>query len=126
MAKEFTLRGKTLEEIKKMDTQEFTKLLTSRERRAIKRGTTHQQKMLIKAVKENKKTLKTHARDLVILPDMIGKTIKIYSGKDWVPVLIEADMLGHRLGEFALTRKKVTHSAPGVGATRSSAALSVR
>jgi small subunit ribosomal protein S19 len=63
---------------------------------------------------------------LVIIPELVGRTVKIYNGKEWVMVLIEPEMLGHRLGEFALTRRMVRHSAPGIGATKSSASLSVR
>jgi small subunit ribosomal protein S19 len=63
---------------------------------------------------------------MIILPEMIGFSIKIYQGKEFVPVIIEPDMVGHYLGEFVLTRKRVAHSAPGIGATRSSASLSVK
>ena len=115
-----------MEELKQLDIDSFIKLLTSRERRSLTRGTRHEQKKLLEAIQKQKKTLKTQARDMVIVPQMVGKTISVHSGKTWQPILIEADMLGHRLGEFALTRNKVAHSAPGVGATRSSAALSVR
>ena len=63
---------------------------------------------------------------MVILPEMIGTTIKVHQGKEFAPVMIEQDMIGHCLGEFVLTRKRVAHSAPGIGATRSSASLSVK
>ena len=63
---------------------------------------------------------------MIILPEMIGKTIKVHSGKEFVPVIIIEEMIGHCLGEFVLTRRRVEHSAPGIGATRSSAALSVK
>jgi len=63
---------------------------------------------------------------MIVLPEMLGKLIRVYNGKEYVPVAIEPEMLGHRLGEFTQTRKKVTHSAPGIGATKSSASLSVR
>ena len=74
----------------------------------------------------DKKNIETHCRDMVILPEMIGKTIKIHRGNSFVMVVIEPEMIGHFLGEFALTRKKIEHSAPGVGATRSSANISVK
>ena len=126
MAKEFTLRGKTVEEIKKMSLPEFAALVPSRERRKLKRGFSDAEKVFLEHLTRNKRDYKTHCRDLPVLPTMIGKTIKVYSGKEFVPVLIIPEMLGHRLGEYVMTRKKVSHSAPGIGATRSSASLSVR
>ena len=124
--KEFTFRGKTVEELKKLSINELAQLLTSRQRRTIKRGFTEQQKILLKKIKQNQKNIETHCRDMIILPEMIGMIIKVYQGKEFVPVMIEQDMIGHCLGEFALTRKRVAHSAPGIGATRSSASLSVK
>jgi small subunit ribosomal protein S19 len=126
MAKEFIFRGKKLDDIKKMSLQEFASLLTARERRKIKRGFTEQEKIFLENLKAGEKDPKTHCRDLIVLPEMLGRLIKVHSGKEWVPVQIEPEMLGHRLGEFSQTRRKVSHSAPGIGATRSSASLSVR
>ena len=124
--KEFTFKGKTAEELKKLSLNELAQLLTSRQRRTIKRGFTDQQKILLKKLRANEKNVETHCRDMLVLPEMIGKTIKVHQGREFVPVIIEADMIGHCLGEFVLTRKKVSHSAPGIGATRSSASLSVK
>lgn len=126
MAKEFLFHGKKLEEIQKMSFSDFVKLLPARERRSLKRGLTEQEKILMENVKKGETNIKTHCRDIIILPEMIGKRIKIHNGKEWVDVFMTMEMLGHRLGEFALTRRKVAHSAPGIGATRSSASLSVR
>ncbi len=109
-----------------MDINEFALLITSRERRKLKRGFTESEKTLLREVIKNKTNLETHCRDMLILPSMLGKTIKVYNGKEFQPIIIELDMLGHRLGEFTLTRKSVQHSAPGIGATRSSAAISVK
>jgi len=124
--KEFTFKGKTTEELKKMSLNELAQLLTSRQRRTIKRGFTEQQKILLKKIRANEKNIETHCRDMVILPEMIGTAIKVHKGKEFVSVMIEQDMIGHCLGEFVLTRKRVAHSAPGIGATRSSASLSVK
>jgi small subunit ribosomal protein S19 len=63
---------------------------------------------------------------MVVLPIMVGHTIKIHNGKEFTQTIITGEMLGHFLGEFSLTRKRVAHNAPGVGATRSSGAISVR
>ncbi len=129
--KEFTFHGKTLEEIKKMDLKEFAKLVPSRKRRSILRGFTDQQKIFydkVKKFKEEKSTkiIKTHLRDVIVLPEMVDLMIGIYSGKEFVPIKIIPEMLGSYLGELVMTRKRVTHSAPGVGATRSSAAISAK
>nr|AJS12344.1 30S ribosomal protein S19 [uncultured archaeon] len=124
--KEFTYRQKTLEELKKLSLNELMLLLPARQRRSLKRGFTEQQKILLKHIRAKKENVKTHCRNMIILPEMIGLTIKIYNGRDFVPVIIQDEMIGHYLGEFASTRKKVEHSAPGIGATKSSAALSVK
>lgn len=124
--KEFTFYGKTVDEVKSMDLNEFSKLLPARQRRIINRGFTDAQKILLKKIRKGEKNLKTQCRDMVVIPDMIGANIRVFSGKEFIPVVITEEMLGHALGEFVLTRKRVTHSAPGIGATRSSASLSVR
>jgi len=131
MAKEFTYRGKTVAELQKLDLKEFAKLVPARQRRTLTRGFTDAQKKLLKkvqAAKEGKysKNLRTHCRGIVIIPDMIGLKILVHNGKTFMPVAIQEDMMGHCLGEFALTRQRVAHSAPGIGATRSSSALSVK
>ena len=128
MAKEFSFRGKSIEELQKMSLNDFANLLSSRNKRTIKRGFTDtQKKFLAKLRKTDKKSaVKTHCRDMLILPEMIGRTILVYNGKEFTSVIITEEMIDHRLGEFSLTRKKVQHSAPGIGATRSSASASVK
>jgi small subunit ribosomal protein S19 len=126
MAKEITWHGKSEEQVKKMDLKEFMELTNSRQRRSLKRGFNDKQKIFLKSLSGDGDNIKTHCRDMVIIPQMVGKTIEIYNGKEYVPVKIFADMLGHYLGEFAHTRKAVKHSAAGIGATRSSKAISAR
>lgn len=126
MAREFTFYGKSWEEVQKLSLDDFAQLLPSRQRRTIKRGLPEGHKILIKNIEKGLGKLKTHCRDMIIIPSFVGKTIKIHNGKEFVAVLIEKEMLGHRLGEYSHGCKKVEHSAPGIGATRSSAALSVR
>jgi small subunit ribosomal protein S19 len=118
--KQFTFRGKTLEELKLMDVREFAKLLKSRQRRTVLRQFQKIEDFVNRAnVKRNKKKpIKTHLRDLVVVPQMVGMRIMIYNGKDFVPIDIVGEMLGHVLGEFALTRSRVKHGAAGVGATK--------
>ena len=103
--KEFSYRGKTLEELKGLSHNELAELLPSRQRRVLKRGLTEQQKILLKKIKKDEKDIETHCRDMIILPEMIGKAIKIHSGKAFIPVVIMEEMLGHYLGEFVLTRE---------------------
>ena len=122
--KEFTYRGKNLEELKALDIREFAKHLKSRERRSVLRHFDVIQRFLKKNI--NKDKIRTHERDLIIVPQMVGLVIYVYNGQEFVQVRIAAEMLGHRLGEFSPTRRIVKHGAPGVGATRSSAALSVK
>tara|TARA_Y100000310_G_scaffold325391_1_gene388799 strand:+ start:65 stop:475 length:411 start_codon:yes stop_codon:yes gene_type:complete len=126
--KEFKYRGKNLEELKQLDIREFARLLKSNERRTALRQTDELQRFILKCKKntEKKKKIKTHSRYLIIIPEMVGLTIQIYNGKIFVPVEIIGEMLGHRLGEFSVTRTKVKHGAAGVGATRGSASMSVK
>ncbi len=126
MVKVFKYRGKTIEELKTMGLSEFADLLPARQRRSIKRGLTDEQNRLLKKVTSGKKKLRTHVRDMVILPQMVGSMIQVHNGKDWKIVTVEAEMLGHYLGEFSQTRHKTQHSAPGVGATRGSAHQSTK
>ncbi len=117
----FTFRNRSLEELQGMSIEEFAKLLKSRQRRALKRGMTENQKKLLEKIGRGpKKFHRTRCREMIILPEMVGSKIGVHNGKEYVPVEIKPEMLGHRLGEFALTRRGVKHSAPGFGATRSS------
>lgn len=118
---EFKYKGKTEEELKKMPVKEFMEIVPARIRRTLKKGLTPNQKKLLQRVKEDPdKFHRTNSRDMVIIPELIGAKLGIHNGKDYVNVEIKAEMLGHKLGEFVLTRKEVKHSAPGFGATRSS------
>lgn len=124
--KEFKWQGMNEEQIKKLDLKEFIRLAPARQRRSLKRGFTEPQKTFLKKLEQGEKNLRTHCRNLIILPKMIGRMIKVHNGKEFIPLNITAEMVGHYLGEFILTRKGVTHSAAGVGATRSSKAVSAR
>src|SRR3989344_615241 len=126
--KEFIYRGKNLEELKKLDVREFAKLLPSRERRTILRNSDLIERFVAKCKKytENNKNIRTHKREIIIVPDMTNLTIYVYNGRVFEPVKVVPEMLGHRLGEFTQTRKSVKHGAAGIGATRSSASRSVK
>jgi small subunit ribosomal protein S19 len=125
MPREFTYRGYTIDQLKSLPMDEFINLLSARERRSIKRGLLKKHKVLIEKVRKAKegkysKPIRTHARDMIILPEMVGLTIHVYNGKEFVPVEINPEMVGHRLGEFSITTKKVIHGVPGLRATRGS------
>jgi small subunit ribosomal protein S19 len=124
--KEFLYRGKTIDDLQVMGLKELSELLPAAARRKIRRGFTEQEKILLENLKKSSKPMKTHCRAMIVLPEMVGKTLKVYTGKAFEDVLIQPEMIGHRLGEFALSRKRVAHSAPGVGATRSSSNVSVK
>ncbi|TDA33515.1 MAG: 30S ribosomal protein S19 [Hadesarchaea archaeon] len=129
MPKKFTYRGYTLEELKKMPLEDFAKLLPSRQRRSLLRllrGLHPEGKKLLAKVRKvlqkgNGDTIiRTHLREMIILPEMVGLKFGVHNGKEFVVVEIKPEMIGHRLGEFSQTRKRVIHGAPGIGATRSS------
>ena len=117
--KVFKYRGKTLEELNSMSTEDFAKLVDARRRRSLLRGLTpNQKKLYAKLSGENK--LRTHSRDTIITPILIGRTIEVYNGQKFVPIVITGEMLGHYIGEFSQTRRIAQHKGVGVGATKSS------
>lgn len=122
-SKELFYRGKNLEDLKKMDVRESAKYLPSRSRRTVLRNFDMIEKFIKRCEKKvsMKKKIKTHLRDIVIVPHLVGYAIQVYNGKVFNEVKVSAAMIGHRLGEFSLTRGKVTHGTPGIGATKSSA-----
>jgi len=123
MVREFKYRGHTLEQLQALSLENLLTLLPSRQRRSLTRGISDEKRKLLeemKAAKNSKVTIKTHLRDMIILPFMVGLTIHIHSGKEFMPVEIRPEMIGHFLGEYAMTNKRVVHGAPGVGSSRSS------
>jgi small subunit ribosomal protein S19 len=122
--KEFTYRGKTIDELKALDVREFAKYLKSRQRRSVLRQFQDIEKFVNRAKEKisKDKKLRTHKRDIIIVPGMIGMKIQIYDGHNFIPIEITGEMLGHRLGEFAITRKRVSHGTAGIGATKGSKA----
>ncbi len=134
MPREFTYRSHTVDELQSMSMDEFIRLLPSRQRRSLQRGLTHEQRILLENIRRAKKVLKeegkavvkTHTRDMVILPEMVGVTILVHNGKEFTAVEIAPEMIGHYLGEFAITHKPVKHGSPGIGASRSSMYVPLR
>jgi small subunit ribosomal protein S19 len=122
--REAIYRGKPIEELKALDVRESAKFLPSRSRRSVLRNFDTIEKFIkrCETLSSRKKKIKTHLRDIVIVPKLVGLTIAVHSGKNFQDVPISHEMIGHRLGEFVQTRKKVAHSAAGIGATKSSRA----
>ena len=118
--KEFTYRGHTMEELLKMPFAEIIELLPARARRTYIRGLNSEQESFVRRLRGSEKPVKTHRREIPIIPEFVGKTVQLYNGKEFSPIDIKPEMIGHYLGEFAMTRKSVKHSGLGVGATRSS------
>ncbi|PIN80287.1 30S ribosomal protein S19 [Candidatus Woesearchaeota archaeon CG10_big_fil_rev_8_21_14_0_10_32_9] len=126
MAKKiFTYRGKTLEELQALSIKDLTDLLPSSQRRKLKRGLSDNEKKLVEDLKKGD-NVKTQLRDMIVLPSMVGKTIKVHSGKEYHAVLVQDEAIGCRLGELVLSKKRVQHSSPGVGSTKSSSNVSVK
>ena len=123
-SKEKKYRGQTLEYLKSIDARESTKYLPSRSRRSVLRNFDVIEKFIKSCEKkiERKKNIRTHLRDLVIVPKMVGMKIGVYNGRGFQDVNVIIEMIGHRLGEFALTRTRVKHSSAGIGATKGSRA----
>jgi len=119
--KEFTFRGYVMDELQAMPVDEFADLLPSRQRRSLTRGLTPEKEKLMKTMADPEiERARTHRRDMIVLPSFVNKVVSVYNGRDFVEVRVQPEMIGHYLGEFALTRRIVKHSGPGVGATRSS------
>ena len=104
-----------------MSMDEFIRMLPSRMRRSLRRGLSEEQRIVLEKLrKDDGKPIRTHARDLVIMPEMLGKIIYCYTGKEFKEIRINEKMLGHYLGEYAISMSLVRHGRPGIGASRSS------
>jgi small subunit ribosomal protein S19 len=117
---EFTYRGYKIDELKAMGMSELLPLMPARVRRKINRGFNRSEETLLAKIREGDEKVRTHVRDMIVMPEMIGKTIEIYNGKEFLKVEFQPESVFHYLGEFALTRHKVTHGSAGIGATRGS------
>jgi small subunit ribosomal protein S19 len=123
---EFTYRGHTLDELQEMSLEEVAELLPARQRRSIERGLTEEKRKLLEEARERGEEetandpIRTHLRDMPVLPAFVNKTFSVHNGQEFERVEIRPEMLGHYLGEFQLTRQSVEHGQAGIGATRSS------
>jgi small subunit ribosomal protein S15e len=112
-----------------LSTEQLLQLVHARARRRLLRGLKSKERSFLKRLRKAKReagpnekpaVIKTHLRDMIILPEMIGSLIGVYNGKTFNQVEVKPEMIGHYLGEFSITYKPVTHGRPGVGATNSS------
>ncbi|HZD13523.1 MAG TPA: 30S ribosomal protein S19 [Candidatus Binatus sp.] len=132
MPRVFTYRGHTVDELKQMSMDEFIKLLPSRQRRSLTKGLTNEQRTLWEHIRASKRHnggstgkgaptgVKTQCRDMIIIPEMLGLTLQLHSGKEFTALEIRPEMIGHYIGELVITNQKVVHGTPGIGASRSS------
>ena len=117
---EFTYHGLRIEEMQKMGISDLVPVMPARVRRKVVRGLTRGEEDLLARFKSGDEHIRTHLRDMVVMPEMLGKAVEVYNGKEFVKVDLQPEAIFHYLGEFALTRKKVAHGSAGIGATRSS------
>ncbi len=120
----------TGDELKKLSNEKYLSMITSRQRRSLRRMSTSYKELLEKINKSQKanpaKVIRTHTREAVILPSWLGIRFAVHNGKEFKDIVITEEMLGHRLGEYAFSTKRVQHSAPGIRATRGSKFLAVK
>jgi small subunit ribosomal protein S15e len=109
--------------------RQLTQLVHARARRRFQRGLKRRAATLMTKLRKAKTeappnekpaTVKTHLRDMIVVPEMIGSVIGIYNGKLFNTVEIKPEMTGHYLAEFSISYKPVKHGRPGIGATHSS------
>jgi len=117
---EFTYHGYKIEQLQQMSYDELLPVMPARARRKMKRGLTRDQEKLLEDLRRDQGSVRTHSRDMIILPEMVGKNVEIYNGKEFQAVEIQPESVFSYLGEFALTRRRVSHGSAGIGATRSS------
>lgn len=110
--KESTFKGRTLAELQTLDVREFAALLRSRQRRTVLRNFQEHENFVKRAQAQfakGKRAVRTHFRDLVIVPALVGMKLQIYNGNTFAPVDVTFEMLGHKFGEFSLTRARARH-----------------
>ena len=117
---EFTYRGFKIDELQAMGISELLPLMPARARRKMVRGFSRGEETLLAKIREGDEKVRTHLRDMIVMPEMVGKSIEIYTGKEFLKVEFQPESVFHYLGEFALTRKRVAHGSAGIGATRGS------
>ena len=125
MVQEFKYRGYNIEQLNAMSIEQFLHLLPSRQRRSLNRDISEEKRKLLAELRQARekntdKPIRTHTRDMIILPYLVGLTIHVHNGKEFIALEVKPQMVGHYLGEYVITNKKVVHGTPGIGASRSS------
>ncbi|XP_028408089.1 40S ribosomal protein S15-like [Dendronephthya gigantea] len=127
--RKFTYRGVDLDQLLDLQSDNLMELVHARARRRFSRGLKRKPLALIKKLRKAKKeappmekpeVVKTHLRNMIVVPEMIGSVIGVYNGKTFNQIEVKPEMIGHYLGEFSITYKPVKHGRPGIGATHSS------
>ena len=127
--RKFTYRGVDLDQLLDMSSDELIQLFDARARRRFQRGLKRKPLALIKKMRKAKKDaaggdkpepVRTHLRNMIIVPEMIGSVVGVYNGKTFNQVEIKPEMIGHYLAEFSISYKPVKHGRPGIGSTNSS------
>ncbi|SMR44923.1 unnamed protein product [Zymoseptoria tritici ST99CH_3D1] len=127
--RKFSYRGIDLDELLDLSSEQLRDVVHARARRRFNRGLKRKPMGLIKKLRKAKQEakpnekpdlVKTHLRDMIIVPEMIGSVVGVYSGKEFNQVEIKPEMVGHYLAEFSISYKPVKHGRPGIGATHSS------
>jgi len=128
MARKFLYKGLEIEALKQLTLEEFIKLIPAHSRRTLKRMGVQVKKFLEKfrQRKPSGKPMKTHFRQMVVIPEMVGYHVLIHNGNSYRDLLVAPEMLGKKLGEFAHTTKLVKHGGPGIGATRGSKTVELK
>ncbi|KAF5841112.1 S15 ribosomal protein [Dunaliella salina] len=125
----FTYRGVDLDQLLDLSSDQLVELFHARARRRFQRGLKRKPLALIKKLRKAKKEapkgekpepVRTHLRNMIIVPEMIGSIIGVYNGKTFNQVEIKPEMVAHYLAEFSITYKPVKHGRPGIGAAASS------
>jgi len=126
--RKYSYRGIDLDKLLDLSNQDLMELFRARQRRKFSRGIKRKPITLLKKLRKAKKetsygekpeAVKTHLRNMVIVPEMIGSVVGVYNGKQFINVEIKPDMIGQYLAEFAITYKPIAHGRAGLGATKS-------
>ncbi|KAI1326260.1 ribosomal protein S15, eukaryotic/archaeal [Xylariaceae sp. FL0255] len=127
--RKFSYRGVELENLLELSSDDLRGLLHARARRRINRGLRRKPMGLIRKLRAAKQgaapnekpaEVRTHLRNMIVVPEMIGSVVGIYNGKVFNSVEIRPEMVGHYLAEFSISYSPVKHGRPGIGATNSS------
>merc|ERR1712039_637494 len=119
--RKYSYRGVDLDKLLDMSNQDLMELFRARQRRKFSRGIKRKPISLLKKTKretaygDKPEAVKTHLRNMVIVPEMIGSVVGVYNGKQYINVEIKPDMVGHYLAEFSITYKPTKHGRAGGG-----------